>query len=83
MESSNSTSENTERMLKEMIAQQHQKLLKLSQEIIPDITPEDMRNPQDFPELINDPIFNYEDGILTGYLSVQMALRPKPSKPSL
>ena len=38
---------------------------------IPHLTPEDIRNPQDFLELERDPIFNYEDGMLKGYLSVR------------
>ena len=62
-------------MLEEMVEHQQTKVLKVAREIIPDATPEDIRNPQDFPELSTDSLFNYEDGILTGYLSVQTALR--------
>ena len=58
-----------------MIKHQQIKVLKIAREIIPDATPEDIRNPQDFPELSTDSLFNYEDGILTGYLSLQTALR--------
>ena len=46
-----------------------------AREIVPDATPEDIRNPQDFPDLVSDTLFNYEDGILTGYLTLQTALR--------
>ena len=60
-----------------MIEFQREKLLKLAREILPDLTPEDLRNPQDFPELIKDPLFNYEDGLLAGYLAVQIALRSR------
>mgnify|MGYP000644926927 CR=1 FL=1 len=60
-----------------MIEFQREKLLKLAREILPDVTPEDLRNPQDFPELIKDPLFNYEDGILAGYLAVQIAMRSR------
>jgi hypothetical protein len=42
---------------------------------VPNATPEDIRNPQDFSELLNDPLFNYEDGLLAGLLSAQAALR--------
>ena len=52
--------------LQEMIELQRKKLLKLSREILPNLTPEDLRNPQDFPELIKDPSFHYEDGLLAG-----------------
>jgi|TARA_B110000305_G_C18870248_1_gene372823 hypothetical protein len=62
-------------LLEEMIKHQQIKVLKIAREIIPDATPEDIRNPQDFPELSTDSLFNYEDGILTGYLSLQTALR--------
>ena len=58
-----------------MVEHQQTKVLKLAREIIPDATPEDIRNPQDFPGLSADSLFNYEDGILTGYLSMQTALR--------
>jgi len=64
-------------MLEEMVEHQQTKVLKVAREIIPDATPEDIRNPQDFPELSTDSLFNYEDGILTGYLSVQFALHSR------
>jgi hypothetical protein len=64
-----------ESVIEKMVEQQRDKLLKLAREIIPGATPEDIRNPQDFPQLLNDPLFNYEDGVLAGYLSVQMAWR--------
>ena len=31
--------------------------------------------PDDFPELVSDPRFTYEDGILAGLISAQIALR--------
>jgi len=66
-----------ETRLQEMIEFQREKLLKLAREILPDVTPEDLRNPQDFPDLVKDPLFNYEDGLLAGYLSVQIAMRSR------
>ena len=63
--------------LQEMIEFQRKKLLKLSREILPNLTSEDLRNPQDFPELIKDPLFNYEDGLLAGYLAAQIAMRSR------
>ena len=63
------------KLLEEMVELQQTKVLKVAREIIPDATPEDIRNPQDFPKLSADSLFNYEDGILTGYLSMQTALR--------
>ena len=65
----------TEILLQELIEHQQTKVLKVAREIVPDATPEDIRNPQDFPDLVADSLFNYEDGILTGYLTLQTALR--------
>lgn len=61
-------------ILEGMVVRQREKLLKVARELVPNATPEDIRNPQDFPELSTDTLFNYEDGILTGYLSLQTAL---------
>ena len=58
-----------------MVELQQTKVLEVARDIIPEATPEDIRNPQDFPQLSTDSLFNYEDGILTGYLSIQTALR--------
>ena len=65
----------TEVLLQELFEHQQTKVLKVAREIVPDATPEDIRNPQDFPDLVGDTLFNYEDGILTGYLTLQTALR--------
>ena len=65
----------TDLLLQELIEHQQTKVLKVAREIVPDATPEDIRNPQDFPDLVADSLFNYEDGILTGYLTLQTALR--------
>ena len=66
-----------EQLIQELIQHQQSKVLKVAREIVPDLTPEDIRNPQDFPELVADTMFNYEDGILTGYLTFQTAFRKK------
>ena len=62
-------------LLNTMISRQREKVLGMAREVLPHLTPEDIRNPQDFPELLRDPLFNYEDGILTGYLGVESAIR--------
>ena len=67
----------TEVLLQELIEHQQTKVLKVAREIVPDATPEDIRNPQDFPDLVADTLFNYEDGILTGYLTLQTVLRKR------
>ena len=75
----------TEVLLQELIEHQQTKVLKVAREIVPDATPEDIRNPQDFPDLVADTLFNYEDGILTRYLTLQTALRKqtKTDNPNL
>ena len=64
-------------IIQEMVDQQRDKVLKVARELVPDATPEDIRNPHDFPELSTDTLFNYEDGILAGYLSLQAALHSR------
>ena len=64
-----------EKLIKELIQHQQSKVLKVAREIVPEATPEDIRNPQDFPKLVADTLFNYEDCILTGYLTLQTAFR--------
>lgn len=66
-----------EETLEQMIQLQREKCLKIARDIESHLTPEDIRNPQDFPALYKDALFNYEDGILTGYISAQIALRNK------
>lgn len=58
-----------------MIDQQRAKVLRLAREAVPNISPEDVMNPHDFPELKAHPTFEYEDGILAGLISAQIALR--------
>jgi hypothetical protein len=64
-----------DRLLLEMIAQQDHKLLELARQIVPTLTPEDLRNPQDFSALMRDATFNYEDGLLAGLRSAHRAVR--------
>ena len=57
------------------IAQQRAKVLALARRINPRLTDDDILSPMDFPELANDPQFNYEDGILAGLISAQAVVR--------
>ncbi len=59
----------------EMIAYQQGKLLKIATEINSKVCEEDLLQPFDFPELENDPLFRYEEGILHGLISAQLALK--------
>lgn len=62
-------------LFERMISQQQAKVLRLAREAVPNIGPEDLRNAHDFPELREHPTFEYEDGILAGLISAQIALK--------
>lgn len=61
-------------LLKEIEEGQYQKLLKLARQFRPNLTEEDLLQPCDYPELENHPLFRYEEGVLEGIKTVQMAL---------
>lgn len=65
----------TERLFTAMISQQRDKVLRLAREAVPNIGPEDVLNPHDFPQLKAHPTFEYEDGILAGLVAAQIAVR--------
>lgn len=62
-------------LLNEMIEHQKKQLLSLGRKFVPNLTPEDMLQPNDYLILENNPHFRYEEGILAGLQSAQMALR--------
>lgn len=64
-----------EEHVEEMVAAQNQKLMSCAQEIIPNITSDDLLQPNDFPELENHPYFRYEEGVLEGLLTARMAFK--------
>ena len=68
--------EDLETMLLAMEGLQLKKVSDLARRLKPGLTDEDLRNPHDFPEL-DDPDWQYEDGILTGIESVRAALRAR------
>ncbi|MGZ3633427.1 MAG: hypothetical protein ACXWM7_03830 [Parachlamydiaceae bacterium] len=59
----------------EMIELQQKKLLECARRIVPTATTDDILQPNDFPELENHPYFRYEEGLLAGLQSAQIALR--------
>jgi hypothetical protein len=67
--------EELERVLDEMIEGQRRRLITLARRIEPDLTPDDLLQPHDHPRLSAHPEFQYEDGILAGYLAIRAALR--------
>lgn len=58
----------------ELIEFQEKKLLSYASEIIPNVTPDDILQPNDYPELENHPFFRYEEGVLKGLHTAKMAL---------
>jgi hypothetical protein len=59
----------------EIMDQQRKKILALARVHYPDITGDDVLNPHDFQKLMEDPIFNYEEGLGSGFLAAHMAVR--------
>lgn len=67
--------EKIEILLKELVQFHQNQLLKSGRRIIPHLTPEDLLQPNDFQELEFNPLFRYEEGVLAGIQTVQMALQ--------
>ena len=63
-----------EDLLQRMVEHQELKVLSLARRLR--LTAEDVRNAHDFREL-DDPDFHYEDGLLSGLLAAQTALRAR------
>jgi hypothetical protein len=68
-----------EPLLDEMIESQRARLLAIARRIEPDLTPEDLLQPHNHPRIAGSPEFNFEDGILAGYLAIRAALRANRS----
>jgi hypothetical protein len=68
-------SDAVDKLIEEIAESQRKSLLQLGRRIVPTLTPEDVLQPNDYPELENHPEFRYEEGVLAGILTVQMALR--------
>ena len=67
--------EDLDALLEQMIADQRERLLALARRLEPDLGPDDVLQPHDHPKLAASPDFNFEDGILAGYLAFRAALR--------
>jgi hypothetical protein len=66
-----------ERLFDELVQQQEKKVLRIARELRPSATWDDLLQPQDLPEVANDPTFNYEDGLLAGLKAARIALRAR------
>jgi len=65
----------SQELFEELVTQQEERVFKLAEKIIPNITRDDVMQPNDFPELENHPNFRYEEGVLEGLRTAQMAFR--------
>ncbi len=63
-----------EKVLQELVDFHHAQLLRSGRRIVPHLTTDDLLQPNDFPELEQHPYFRYEEGMLAGIQTVQMAL---------
>lgn len=61
-------------LLDQMIEQQRAKVLRIGQRLNPRLTPDDLLNPFDWPEVANNPQFNFEDGLLAGLIAARVAV---------
>lgn len=64
-----------EELMQELVVYHQEQLLKTGRRIVPHLTSDDILQPNDFPELENNPHFRYEEGILCGIQIVQSALQ--------
>jgi hypothetical protein len=75
------TASQVESLFEELIAQQHAKMLQYARNHIPHLTFEDILNPHDYPKLMADPVFNYEEGLAAGLMAAQFAMRARVLRP--
>jgi len=75
------TTDDVERLLATMVAQQEEKVFALARRLVPHVTREDLRNPHDFAPLVESADFNFEDGILAGLLAAETAVRAAKRRP--
>lgn len=62
-------------IIESMRTSQEENLLNLGRQFIPNLTKDDLLQPNDFQELENNPHFRYEEGILSGILSLEAAFK--------
>lgn len=74
MTQENPSWEKIEQLVRELVQFHQTQLFKCGRRIIPHLTPEDLLQPNDYQELEFNPHFRYEEGVLAGIQTVQMAL---------
>lgn len=66
-----------DKLFDELVDGQRIKLLNFARLIVPNLTTDDLLQPNDFPELEQNPLFRYEEGVLEGLLTARMAYLAK------
>lgn len=61
-------------ILDELSKYQFNKMLNYAKKVYPNITPDDLWQPNDFPLLEEDPLFRYEEGVHAGVLQAKAAI---------
>jgi hypothetical protein len=61
--------------LDRVIEQQRDRCLELARRLRPGLTADDISQPHDYPELLGNWHWNYEDGMLAGLVAAQLTLR--------
>ena len=64
-------------LIEEVELGQYEKLLAYGRKIRPNLTEEDLLQPNDYPELEGNPEFRHEEGILEGIRTVKAAILSK------
>jgi hypothetical protein len=70
-----STADRALEILDELVERQRRTVLQCARRLRPELTEEDLRNVQAFPDVCSDPRYQYEDGQLAGYVAARIALR--------
>ena len=61
-------------LIEEAILQQKQRLLECGSAFIPNLTSDDLLQPNDYPDLEQNPHYRYEEGVLAGMQMAQTIL---------
>lgn len=69
-----------EDLVQELVEQQKKTMLKTAKKIVPQVIQDDLMQPNDFIELENNPLFRYEEGVLAGIQTLQMAIKAIQNK---
>jgi hypothetical protein len=64
-------------LLDELVSYQRKKVGEIARRIHPSLTDEEIRRIRDFPDVTQDPTFQFEDGQLAGLVTAQIALRAR------